>query len=878
MFVCFIGNVFASVEVSNYSVDSVYYSGERLRGDVEMIIDGESYDELLISNNGDAIELGVFLEESGNLKDCFPADCSSSYSFSGESASKRFDITLIGKKYVGFVLTGENVVLDKLNFTIESDFLESSRIPLNIDFFENRNWKFDRFSNSFLDKNWGCYNPALGSVGVEVGKSFYCEKISVKESGVLNVGAAVNLSGSGKLNITVYMDGLFKSKCSYDPRLNSSCLASLGEGGIFSAGDYDVCVNVEERTGYRIYEESEGENCGFVYGSNVNLDKDYAIFAQGVKYANYSVLPSINFGDEKFVKDANDLLEERYNRDCSEGCVLPLVFSGVAQNIRIYDIDLEYSSPEVQSVNSIYDLNVSAAKVYSEGEYDLSALGFNVTRSMNYIVSLGSTPLFEKKLTVISLPVIVSVLPVNPPAGVDVKFYANIDFNKNASLVYNWDFGDGKSVSTKEPFIVHTYSDLENYILSLEVVANGNLTSSKSFDIQPISPIVAVNTDLNRRENALDGIVSSVENLSLWYEDKLLEFMKINFFKTELDKLDKERNESIDETDFVDIAKKLYALDIPQTVSFNSYESPYLMTKAGDINVDLVKKVGGEGRGSSNNYINSILNWQNANIGASFDKREIEVLLWSGKSSNGFVAYSFKVKSISDVDSYFFVDRPLSSLHFRRDVGARGEGSYTIIDIDAGSEKVFEFYYEDSDLISFFISPSLSSIIVQEDIDTSCNYNLVCEPERNETTGTCRNDCKPVGMAVVYLVLALIFILVVYSVLQIWYKRNYEAYLFRDRKQLYNLLMFVTNARARGMKDGDIASALRKQGWSGERISYIIKKSNGERTGLYEIIPFEKVAAYFRNRKARNEVARGQISRVVDQVPRDIIGHPFPGR
>jgi len=64
----------------------------------------------------------------------------------------------------------------------------------------------------------------------------------------------------------------------------------------------------------------------------------------------------------------------------------------------------------------------------------------------------------------------------------------------------------------------------------------------------------------------------------------------------------------------------------------------------------------------------------------------------------------------------------------------------------------------------------------------------------------------------------------------------------------------VTNARARGMKDLRIGAELRSKGWSSERVNYIIKKSRGDRTGMYEIIPFEKVLAYFRNRKAREDV------------------------
>ena len=79
---------------------------------------------------------------------------------------------------------------------------------------------------------------------------------------------------------------------------------------------------------------------------------------------------------------------------------------------------------------------------------------------------------------------------------------------------------------------------------------------------------------------------------------------------------------------------------------------------------------------------------------------------------------------------------------------------------------------------------------------------------------------------------------------------------------MYNLLMYVTNARVREMKDSRISAELRSKGWSSERVNYIIKKSRGSRTGLYEIIPFEKILAYFRNRKAKK-----QIGKVVNVAP-----------
>jgi len=277
-------------------------------------------------------------------------------------------------------------------------------------------------------------------------------------------------------------------------------------------------------------------------------------------------------------------------------------------------------------------------------------------------------------------------------------------------------------------------------------------------------------------------------------------------------------------------------------------------------------EIGGD---DGEDYVNPILNWQGENVDASFKSNKFSVVSSNGEREDVFRTYSFDVNMKDSREAYFVINRPFSELYFKEDVGARKAGDdASVIILSAGSDTSFEFYYESGESTTFFVSPSLSSIVIEADIDTSCNYNLVCESEYGENPRTCRSDCKPVVGAIVYVVLALLFVLVLYSVLQVWYKHRYEKYLFKDGRQMYNLLMYVTNARARGMRDDRIAAELRSQGWSSERVNYIIKKSRGQRVGLYEIIPFGKIAAYVRNRRAKKKVAtdvRQQMERNINK-------------
>jgi hypothetical protein len=164
-----------------------------------------------------------------------------------------------------------------------------------------------------------------------------------------------------------------------------------------------------------------------------------------------------------------------------------------------------------------------------------------------------------------------------------------------------------------------------------------------------------------------------------------------------------------------------------------------------------------------------------------------------------------------------------------------------------------------------FISPKLNTLALEADI-SPCNFNNVCEKDLGENSGNCRNDCKPVGKFIFYIILVFIFGVILYTAMQMWYKARYESYLFKDRKQLFNLVMFITNARARGMDDEKIKEMPKKQKWTNEKIIYALKKSRGERTGLYEIVPVERLFAYFRELKVKSNIATGNMGQNMGNI------------
>jgi hypothetical protein len=91
------------------------------------------------------------------------------------------------------------------------------------------------------------------------------------------------------------------------------------------------------------------------------------------------------------------------------------------------------------------------------------------------------------------------------------------------------------------------------------------------------------------------------------------------------------------------------------------------------------------------------------------------------------------------------------------------------------------------------------------------------------------------------IILVLILGFIAYIAMQQWYKNKYESHLFKNKNSLYNLLNYVQNQKKQGVEAKEMRSRLRKAGWTGEQINYVIKKNYGKKTGLFFEIPVEKL-------------------------------------
>ncbi len=860
-----LGVVSAEVTVHNYSVKGAYAPSDVLEGMINLSISDIDYDSKLTTDSGKEMLLGDFLSANGIILSevCSPSDCSGSYATSASgSTAKSFSVSAGTPISAGFVLSGDNIQISGLSFDIASDFPIGQILPLKIQFFEDSTWNYDIFSDEYSQKNYGCYDATVGVPGPPIITSSYCEKISILESGSLRIGAKVDAADDKELKMVIYSDtgGASVADCLFNPSSEEDCVV-YPEETVFDEGEYYFCVEAEEATGYHLYvEESSGTNCGFIYPNAANMVRDYGIFVKTAKYADASLATISDFSS--YLTSAEDLISSRYSNNCSDDCILPLKISGVSQSLEISNVAITYVSDDGDGQeNKIYPLSIAPATVDYTGELDLELLDFELSdEDEDFVLYLGSTKIIDKKLNILPAPVINSVYPTNPPAGIPVTFYADIEFKSNATLSYKWDFGDGTKETTFNPQVVHTYNDLKNYTLKLNVSAGGNLTKVATFQIEGVNPEAAVNATIANKRKSLNNAIKEVNAMPAWYQSAIEKTINMSYYDDELKRIEKARDSAYDEEGFLKVAKSLYALDVPATVYVSDQSQSPLMTDLNDIDPEPVQMIGG---GSSeenlDGYKNPILRWQSEFVDSTISIEKISSVSSSGTRSNVLVAYSVSVTPNDVGESYFIIGKDRGDLYFKEDAGARKEGSSTAIILESGETKNFDFYYTGSEDASLFVSPKLGVLVVNADIDTTCNSNNRCEKDLGENSDNCRHDCKPVWRMIIYLILALVFVLILYTVLQVWYKTRYERFLFSDRRLLFNLVMFITNARARGMSDDQIYKMLAKNGWSSERINYALRKSRGVRTGMYEIIPIEKLFAGVRNRGAKKKALAGTL-------------------
>ena len=875
----------AAITLQSQNIKDRYYFGEKLSGTIVLDIVNESIDSIISTNWGDSIKLAGLIKKNNLAYFCEPYDCSYKYTAYNSSLSKSIQINENEEKLFGFKISGDKARLTGLKLNLSSNFGKEDEVPLKLNFFNRALWVFNEPSEDYSkSESWGCYETEIPTAGIGVfphekydisSTSKYCEKIHIPESGYVRAGARLEGNAQNELKMNVYgTDSFFQElgECSFT--LETGYCDIERNGNWYNEGDYYFCLSLknpnEQISGtISLFRETYGSSCGWYIPQGYTLSQamlspsqiDYSIYAKTSKYAEARQLIINEYDIPNLINSADAYLNLSYYNKCSNGCVIPIYASGVSQVLRISNAQTDYeivsSSGGITHDNKIYDISKESARFNFHGTLNLENANITIknTTSSSLILKVNNEKILEKSIASFSGPFIGDISPRNPPAGLKAKFNINIQSAVNISK-YEWNFGDNESTQTKNHSAEHTYKTIGKFTLILKVTDINNVSVSKNFEIESTSPIDFINQSLAKKSQRLSNLTSSIASFPEWQQNAIKEKINFSVIQSEIMSMESLRINALSGSEIIDLFLRLQNLKVPSNVFVSEDASFPIISSLDDINPQIIIDYSGGDSSKIEDYKSSILKWQNENVYSKVNRVKISYFDGYDNLAPLLNVYFMEIMPNSTGESYLVINENLDNLYFKTDEDPARAGESTLLILAPNEERSFSFYDLSTQDVSFFVSPKLESLKIIESIE-KCNFNGICESGENFIG--CRSDCKPFKIASVYILILFLAVLVFYTFLSQWYKHKYEKSLFISRKDPYNIIMFILNSRINGTSDWKIRNMLGSQGWNFEQISYCMRKADGKRTGLPEIIPIDKIKLMLMNLKAKKKTQNIEI-------------------
>ena len=850
--VLLINTASAGFEVGDIShfIDEIYSPSEDIKGWVNISFMGEPTNSVFEDPEGNSIDSIDLLNVNSDYDySCDPSNCQTDYSASNGETTKTLTLDAGNSEIFGLKFTGDIGSISDISFNVSGSASVSCNNQLKVDFLadgsseaSNDKVHVDICSPS---KNNGCFDNTASTTLYEidvVGNTPFCQRIKLAEAPGFKIGAWVNnISGvSDALVMALYDDsGNFIDDCELPETVSGGSEVSCDVDYLVTEKeDYYICIyspgagsGTYKIEGYPDY----SNGCGF-YGNPVppTTPAAYNIFVWEKKFDSVGTINVINnIPGDTLGNLAFDYIVSRYgSSDCSSNdCIVPIEFiSGEdGQSITIENIVAKYLQSGIGPAeeNSLYDLNETPATIDSEFQkLYLDGGNFSVPNSLGdyaFFLTLGGENVTNKIVSVKDIPEILSVSPTKTGSAFPTPFKVSVRSSSNITK-YNWDFGDNTRTTTSTNKTIHTYDSVGLYDLKINVTDENDLSSFRIFKINVSLPKDAINSTLKKMREDINNIKDQIKDEDLFSQKSLNSALRIEDTEKILENLEANFSLATLEAEYNQILSELLSLnEVPELITKSRVaDSVTFFSEKENVNVDIVQAIGGGSFESSRegDYIDAILDWNFENLETKVTFKEFSARydLFTGPILKVF---ELRIKEIGEVglDSNLII-RELDNLKFDKNYSEEEESGYVYINLENLPITITFSTTEDVDFINLpaFVSPSLNRLSISEDVI-----------EDEEEDGSKRN----IFILIIFLLALIGF--VTYMVLQQWYKKKYEDYLFKNKTDLYNMVTYVNNAKKRGLKRGEIASNLKKAGWGSERVRYVMRKYAGRRTGMLEI-------------------------------------------
>lgn len=851
----------------SHSIQEFYGPSDSIKGWINISLEDEPADSLFEDEEDNSISLIDLLETKIN-KDvdykCNPLSCGSTYSASEPREIKTFNLDEDNSILLGFRFEGNITSITSVDFDIESDVSSSCYNQIEIDLKDDD--KIDIVNNKSLYvpkcgdilKTDGCFDSDKDTDTTDISTDPFCQRIKLPESPGFWLGAWIREDNEGTKKLTMELydnSGEALKKC----ELSKEEISDTG-GEVFcdinysviKSEDYYVCIYSDEGTGdYKIRGYSDYANgCGFSgnpTGSNPETAA-YQIFAEGKRFATIetmSISDSLPNEEDTIADKVHEYLTDVYgisegHIDCSP-CIFPINFiSGKDQNIVIKNLEIKYNKVNFPGAEENDFYNVSEENVATiDADFQkiyLDEGNFFVPDDFGdytFTLSLEGEEIFSEEVGVERVPEIKNLKPRTTAAAYPTEFEVTIE-SDGIITEYMWDFGDNDTEVTSINKVTHTYESVGDYKLKITVTDISGRSSSKIFDISVGSPKEIINKLLKQMLEDLSNIKEQIEEFPEFYQNSLKSILDTDSLEENLEEVQQANASASDEDDYSSILTELLKLDIPESITTSmSADSISYYPDENNINLDILKTIGGGDYDASDEdkYIEAIFGWNQENMETKITFKELSAQ-YEDVDEPILKIFELNINKENETSNPYLILSELDNLKFKEDYSEREESGYIYIDLEESQTTIIFSTTEDVSFtdLPLFISPAISELSIIEG-----------PSEKNE---------QLLKLAIFILILFLLAIIgiVAYIILQEWYKKKYENYLFKNRNDLYNLISYVQSSKKGGIENKKIISKLKKAGWKYEQINYVIKKYLGKKIGMPEI-PIGKILGKFKNKK-----------------------------
>jgi len=885
LFISLCSFVSAEIVIKNSSIEGSYFGGQNIRGWINMSLTNEPYDTL-VSAFDKPVFLLNFLNKN-NLSDksgisCSTVNCSEGYDLSSEAFSDTLNLAEGMSTLLGFKIddTSEIQAISAFLLDISTDAgtscSENMQIPLKVDILDDGSfeWTSNGSSNdkpnspfSCGEKNYGCYDP---SNGVHISPTFitsteiYCETIVVGPGGGIEVGADLSCSGNANFTITINSLGI-PSQSKPVPFYGGNSIGLSFNFSSESSRNVTVCIQAKPGSA-NICNLSRQNNGNKSCGKSGNTAYDFSIYARPIAYSvptNFSIsssnYPTLN-------QNILNYLALKYNKNCSKGCIIPIkIISNQKQELIIKNSYITRKSGDISISTSHLDKLTKISPLVSMNYtvLDLSKSGLIVpSAGGNHTLNLWiGDKLIQKQIYVSNIPIVEFVFPYEVIVSEDTKFSAYS--NSSTSITgYKWDFGDGSSEqSTTNASIVHKYPSTGQY--NLKVTANsskGQISSIFSISVITLSKEEIIKKLTENNEN-LAKIEIEINKLPVWLKDYIHAQVKVNDTRIKVNDFISSLNSTENLTEVISF---LNSPSVRTALSFGLSESSSGIFLVDKNKINLAY-LGNAGAGTINTnmgedfYKKAIYNWLMNNLNINIEEKVYSLFYEDRTEQVGSYFKIILTPRNEYADKLFLViNKNSNTLVFKDRLRTRNESQATIITLNGSSNQEIEMFVNgrmDPADIPVYLSPEFSKLDLFS--NPKCFIDGKCDSSIGEDAETCPSDCNSSIMQItISIIILLILAFIVYIILQEWYKKRYEDYLFKSKDDLYNVINFISNAEKQAMSKSEIFSKLLDMKWSNEQIIFAYKKFHGQRTGMYEI-PVLKI---FEKKKIQTEIGKRQAA------------------